>query len=46
MTYSPGTYFTKDRYSKRFILILDGQKVGEVPTKKEATKWWQAHQSQ
>lgn len=42
MQYAPGTYFCKDRYSQRYVLVVDGQRVGEVATRKEARKWWEA----
>jgi hypothetical protein len=45
MTLAPGTYFFKDHASKRYVLVINGEKVGEVATKKEATKWWQDQSS-
>lgn len=39
------TYFCKDRYSGRYELFANDKKVGEVATRKEATKWWQDRQS-
>jgi hypothetical protein len=33
-------HFYKDTYSKSFVLVLEGVRVGEVSTRKEATKWW------
>jgi hypothetical protein len=44
MTFTPGTYFFKDKYSKAYVLVIDGEKVGEVATRKEANKWWEREQ--
>lgn len=44
MQLAPGTYFFKDRDSGLYLLILDGQRVGAVKTRREATKWWNSHQ--
>ena len=40
MSMMPGTYFAKDRYTGEYRLVLDGEVVGVVKTRKEATKWW------
>ena len=44
---APGTYYHKDwsvlrPTSKAYILILDGVRVGEVKTRKEAEAWFRA----
>lgn len=44
MSFTPGTYYFKDKYSKTYVLVLDGEKVGEVATRKEANKWWEREQ--
>jgi hypothetical protein len=44
MTIAPGTYFAKDRYTGEYQLVRDGEVVGVVKTRKEATKWWDREQ--
>ncbi len=40
MQIADGIYFTKDRYSSKYLLCMGGEVVGEVATRAEATKWW------
>jgi limonene-1,2-epoxide hydrolase len=41
MTMAPGTYFAKDRYTGEYQLVLDGEVIETVKTRKEARKWWE-----